>query len=521
MKHTAGLLISLFASNLFNLYSDTINVPADYPTIQQAVDAAAYGDTVLVAPGTYVENIVVLGKSLTIESAEGASKTVIDGGNPVNPDMGSVVAFTQGSDSILRGFTLTNGTGYYYSYHRYGGGVFVENSFAEIDQNNICHNSGDLGGGIWCKEGTVVIIHNRIHDNSLGAYGQGGGICCHENAVFNIINNEISYNSTVGGAGGGVKVSSASGAINGNVIHHNVTGTSGGGIYCWAYDIAVSNNIIHDNDVVGTTVADGRGGGIFFYKTHIVFVNNTLFNNTAHGPNNSEGRGGGLCCKNSTGDMVNSVFWSNNADIADEVFVGETYLPSTVNIEYCNVDGVQAEVYADPGSSCIWGSGMISSDPLFMNFSEQDFHISFLSPCRGSGDNSIVTDPFDFEGDPRIYQGTVDIGADEFYTHLYVTGDKAPGGSIEGKFVGLPGTTPVGLFVGSGILPTPAKTMWGEYHLQAPWFLFTLIPLPSNGILELPTTLPGSIPAPYDIPMQALIGVNADSLTNLYVLEVR
>ena len=166
---------------------------------------------------------------------------------------------------------------------------------------------------------------------------------------------------------------------------------------------------------------------------------------------------------------------------------------------------------------------MIVSDPLFVDEANGDFHLTFNSPCRGSGDNSVPGLPdFDFEGDPRIYQGTVDMGADEFYTHLYVTGDKTPGGAIQGKFVGLPGTTPVSLFIGSDVLPSPMNTMWGEYWLQAPWFLFgPLGAIPSDGVMVLSTTMPGSPPAPYDVPMQALIGLNADSLTNLCVLEVR
>jgi hypothetical protein len=115
----------------------------------------------------------------------------------------------------------------------------------------------------------------------------------------------------------------------------------------------------------------------------------------------------------------------------------------------------------------------------------------------------------------------VEIGADEFYTHLYCMGDCTPGGSIEGKLVGLPGTSPVGLFLGSGVLDPPVPTMWGNFHLQAPWFMIPLVPIPGDGVLVLPATIPGTPSAPYDLPMQALIGLESDSLTNLYVLEVR
>src|SRR6187397_1890999 len=69
----------------------TIRVPGDAATIQQAIDAAAAGDTVLVAPGTYVENLTFLGKAIMAVSEGGPAVTVIDG-NWAGP----VVAFTSG-----------------------------------------------------------------------------------------------------------------------------------------------------------------------------------------------------------------------------------------------------------------------------------------------------------------------------------------------------------------------------------------------------------------------------------------
>ena len=50
-------------------HADVINVPADYPTIQQAIDASVNGDEIVVQPGTYHETIEIDGRSITLRSA--------------------------------------------------------------------------------------------------------------------------------------------------------------------------------------------------------------------------------------------------------------------------------------------------------------------------------------------------------------------------------------------------------------------------------------------------------------------
>ena len=104
----------------------TIKVPGDYPTIQQAINAAMYGNTVLVDPGTYNENIDFLGKTITVKSSQGADKTTIDG-----RQQGSVVQFVslEGTASLLEGFTIKNGA------KDSGGGVYCVLSSPTIDSN--------------------------------------------------------------------------------------------------------------------------------------------------------------------------------------------------------------------------------------------------------------------------------------------------------------------------------------------------------------------------------------------------
>ena len=181
--------------------------------------------------------------------------------------------------------------------------------------------------------------------------------------------------------------------------------------------------------------------------------------------------------------------------------------------------GGKVSIYVESGSTLTWGTGMINANPLFVNAVNGDFHLTYPSPCKDTGDNTAVTEPYDFEGDPRIAYGTVDMGADEFYTHLYWTGNATPGGNVEIKFVGLPGTAPVGLCIGTGVIDPSIPSMWGDWYLQFPIIgPMNLGSITSpEGVLIVPGTIPASPPAPYSLPMQALIGTE---LTNLCVLEV-
>ena len=93
----------------------TIQVPADQPTIQQAIDAAVDGDVVvLVSPGTYNENIDFKGKAITVRSIAGPNATVFRGDQtgPVvtcATTRWSRAPLNEGPDSFLNGFSIRKG----------------------------------------------------------------------------------------------------------------------------------------------------------------------------------------------------------------------------------------------------------------------------------------------------------------------------------------------------------------------------------------------------------------------------
>ncbi len=200
------LKVSSAASNLNfrgTRSGNEILVPEDYSTIQSAIDAAHDGDTVLVAQGTYRENIDFRSKEITVRSANPldpavVAQTVIDGGYD-----GPTVVFRSGETpaSVLEGLTITNGYGS--SVNGHGGGISIYGSSPVIRHNSITGNTSvSEGGGIHIRGGSPIIENNVVSYNECGKYG--AGVCVHS-ASPSLVSNRIEANSG-GNYGGGVCV---------------------------------------------------------------------------------------------------------------------------------------------------------------------------------------------------------------------------------------------------------------------------------------------------------------------------
>jgi hypothetical protein len=201
-------------------FPQTINVPADYPTIQGAIDATLDGDRVLVAPGTYYENIDFKGKPITLQSADGPATTTISGGG-----IASVVRFvtSEGPASILQGFTIRDGaTGN--SPNDAGGGVFAGAASPTIIGNIITANTADWGGGIATRASAARIVNNIIVANHST---NGGGLYVWDftpdGSVPVVCNNTV-LNNTASFLGGGIAVANAAPVIVNSIFRGNVGG---------------------------------------------------------------------------------------------------------------------------------------------------------------------------------------------------------------------------------------------------------------------------------------------------------
>lgn len=562
-------------------FTATIYVPDKYSKIQEAIDNSIKWDTIIVRPNTYVENIDFMGKAITVKSEMGPIKTVIDGnqagsvvtfkkgetgetvleGFTIRNGLGNLYEHSPGQwfycgggifcespnpvnptePTITRNVIVDNMA-------EHGGGVYCRESFPMIMENTIAGNeAGWTGGGISCHSSSPTIRDNIIKDNTTWGYGSGiyccklfpiitdnlitenncsssgacGGICCDDSSPL-IVKNIVSGNSSgnMSYCGGIGCINNAIPEIRDNLIAGNKADCWGGGILCNGASPRILNNIIVENETIQKIY--GGGGGIYCGY----YASPTITNNTLYGNSSTVG-GGGLCTYSGANPFIyNTIFWGNGAPTGKEIYIGTTtnpsLIPSSMVIRYSNVEGGTASVHVDLKSSYTWGPGMLKqpADPLFIDPNVDDFHIPANSPCRDSGWNTAPWLPEnDFEGDPRKAYNTVDIGADEFHRHLYWTGNATPGGNVEMKLVGLPGTAPVQLWLGSGILEPPWPTTYGEWYLKFPLLASVgLGPIPSpNGVSILPFTLPNSMPTPLSLPFQAGIGME---LTNLSVMEV-
>lgn len=367
----------------------TYYVPDDFVTIQLAFDAAADGDTILVQPGTYVENLSLVNKGIILRSLEGPGKTIIDGGG-----VGSVIFIDQNVTSQnyiqnfvdIEGFTLTNGystlggglclntraygtmknciiTGNHAT--RWGGGVYRYYGQYNFENTRIIGNTASIGGGIYCNYiGGVTFLDGVIADNHAELDGGGIALGYHMLASAVIMNSFVS-NNTAGQSGGGVHIYNGN---YGNFHAYNVvisgnSAVTGGGVYRKATQEG-NDSFLRTVNLTNTDNTADVGGGFYFEADSNSAYNVRMYN---------------------TIDYFNSTL-----SVLDD---GSTVL-------YSNIEGGFA------------GAGNIDSDPLFVDSGNGDYHLLPGSPCIDSGNSSFAR-PYDLEMNPRPLGAGYDMGAYE------------------------------------------------------------------------------------------------------------
>ena len=459
------------------LDADIINVPGDYPTIQEAIDAAVEGDEVIVAAGTYVELIDFLGKAITLRSADGPTVTTIDGNLA-----GTVVICRsgEGPDTILVGFTITRGAA------PSGAGMRIVDSSPTVENCTFRQNEalGDnaRGAGVFARGGAAAFTACIFTLNE--ADGRGGGMF---NLESDLAVKECSFTDNLAYAGGAVFNEASSSTFTECAFVGNVVAANGGAIFSQAgsptiIDCILANNScttdgggMHNSEcsatVINCTFADNVSGqhGAGMYNWGLKgsapnIINCTFTGNVAQSAAaGTRARGGGMANVGLiTPTVVNCLFAANTAEehggaienslsaaarIINCTFIGNTSGleggglhivneaapivrncilwgnipdpfggPVAPNVRFCDIQG------GFPGN------GNIDADPLFVDPDNGDYHLSPGSPCIDAADNKAVPKGIDtdLDGNPRFVDDpntrdtgngdppVVDMGAYEF-----------------------------------------------------------------------------------------------------------
>jgi hypothetical protein len=361
------LYVDLNSANPAPPYSDLTTAAT---SIQDAVDAATNGDLILVNDGVYQKgfqttsrgifpsiidtNRVVIDKPVTVQSLNGPSAAIINGGGIYR-----CVNLTNGA--MLSGFTLMSGVAGWFSLGPPptitaddGGGVTGSAFGGGVVSNCVLtgNSATSSGGGAY----QVTLINCTLTDN----YAQNGGGA----AASKLINCIVASNSTP-------TVNHSPGQI----------GTGGGICSCSAINCAILGNIAW------------QGGGTYGGTE---LVNCTIASNSA-------AFNGGVYLPNYPNPAIycvatNCIIYYNSAGTNANFGAG----------------GVIVQSCTTPMPTS--GPGNITNAPGFADLPNGDYRLASDSLLVNSGINAAITNSTDLDGNPRIVGGTVDIGAYEYQT---------------------------------------------------------------------------------------------------------
>jgi parallel beta-helix repeat protein len=419
--------------------SSCIGTPNCYASVQAAVDAAAAGNEIRVAAGTFTDihdcprnditttgtakAVVCVSKTVTIR---GGYNTSFNAWNPVDnmttlnaQNLGRGIYITGNISPTIEGLSITGGdatglTGYDYSgQHDVGGGIYVMTASATLKNNRILSNTAPYGGGgIYLGNSNSQLNNNTISNNTVNS--GGAGLFLYQGAATLVANSIISNTSQNLGGGlwlfstnatltsntitgniaimyaGGVDVASCNPTFSNNIISGN-TAYKGGGVYLWYSRSNLTNNVITDNQATNT------GSGIWIGGSQPILLHTTIARNTG-------GDGSGVFAT-SDGSGTNSTVTMTNTVLVNQT-VGITVSLGSV----ATMDGVLwfANGTNTGGAGSTPVSHALPGDPAF---APDGYHLTAVSAAINQGVNTGVTT--DLDGQPRF--GAPDLGADEYW----------------------------------------------------------------------------------------------------------
>ncbi|MBN1673119.1 MAG: PKD domain-containing protein [Kiritimatiellae bacterium] len=401
--------------------------------IQDAVDAADAGGTVLVTNGVYdaggravLSNMlsrVALTNGVTVTSVGGPGVTHIVGAGPVGSN--AVRCAYVAGGAWLVGFTLTNGstrTSGDYDVERSGGGAWCNESGSLSNCVLAGNAASGCGGGLYGG----VLTDCVVAGNDAGS--RGGGIYRGVAVDCVIIGNTASE-------GGGV----CEGTVRRSRIEGNSAEMQGGGA---SYSV-VENSVLIGNWLSGMFGGGGGGTRSGTNRNCAIVANaapngggatySTLENCTVIG-NSASDRAGGVL----GGTIKNSIVYYNTATLFDANHYGAVFRYSCTTPEPDGTDNITtAPGLLGMSNACIAAS----------------------SPCVNAGSNVYAPAGTDLEGDPRAADGVVDIGCDEF-TASGMTGELTV--AVSATYTNAVAGTPLEFRVDIGGRAKDYQWNWGD-----------------------------------------------------------
>jgi len=377
------LVAAILTSTAKTAFATIINVPDDQQTIQRAINASQNGDTVLVQPGVYEEIIRITNRTVTLASLfllqnepDLIEQTILDGGG-----MQTVVTISGWENrTVLHGFSIRNGLGQ-------GAAVNVIEASPTLRHINAYENEG-LHGTISCSSAeNVTWDHLNIHDNHSET-SLTSGILVTETTTLTVRDLIIRDNSSLGAGafyvqfpGRNVLTVERAEIYNNVAENESIAEIQQSGtlnlIECHAYN----NMGGEDYEAVRTWLAafsaekslfvgNGEEGNPRFFETYdFPPRNHIIYGCTIIGYNDVA-----IDCGHGLTDVKSTIFWGNgNA-------VGGHQTRGNVRCDYCLGEGIE-------------GADNISTDPLFRDPENGDYHLRADSPCIDFGDPDADRDP--------------------------------------------------------------------------------------------------------------------------------
>lgn len=335
MKRAVVLLFVLLGASISS--GSVIQVPSEQPTIQDGIDAASGGDTVLVADGTYYENLVA-DKSISLISVNGATNTTI---SPSVQD--SFILYADGIQAHVEGFSFTGCAGSESALHFKQCHVTLVG--CKITGNSTGYAPVQLWGVDGEFEGSFVVDSCDFIGNTDGS--RSGGLWIVDVTEPSTVSNCRFYDNSADRGGGTNLWNSDNVTITRCVYTNNSVARWGGAIHCSATNSTCN---ILNNTIVANLCTDNTGGGIYAASA-FQLRNNIITSNSGYGIH-SEG----------------SVPVVNYNDLWDN--------------------------YPEDYSGLNPGEYDISLSPQFVDTDNYDFSLSTYSPCIDAGDpDQIYNDP--------------------------------------------------------------------------------------------------------------------------------